>query len=43
VHFRKAKTAGGAQAVAAGTIFNFNEHKYPPAKRQMQKEAINIG
>jgi cyclase len=40
-HFAKAIEAG-AQAAAAGNIFNFKEHSYPLAKRQMKKQGINV-
>lgn len=41
-HFGSAIAVGGAQAAAAGNIFNFKEHSYPLAKRQMKKEGINV-
>lgn len=41
-HFGKAISIGGAQAAAAGNIFNFKEHSYPLAKRQMKKEGIDV-
>jgi len=40
-HFAKAVHAG-AQAAAAGNIFNFKEHSYPLAKRQMKNQGINV-
>jgi len=40
-HFASA-IAAGAQAAAAGNIFNFKEHSYPLAKRQMKKQGINV-
>ena len=39
-HFAKAISAG-AQAAAAGNIFNFKEHSYPLAKRAMKAAGIN--
>jgi imidazole glycerol phosphate synthase subunit HisF len=35
-------TEGGAQAVAAGNIFNFKEHSYPLAKRYLRQRGIDV-
>jgi cyclase len=41
-HLAQGVTEGGAQAVAAGNIFNFKEHSYPLAKRYLRQRGIDV-
>jgi len=42
IQFKKGLREGGADAVAAGNIFNFKEFSYQLAKRDLKKHGLNV-